>query len=292
MPNKRPQVTLSIILRIFLEHIFIDNKLSPVKPLNKINLFSIVVVSIMMSSGLYSQVQGPTKPPEDLKPVKVSEDEYKLGKLSFNPKTREIWFPCRVNQNEVLLEFAICDEFRGKLHESLLSTKVTPFEIQIAMKLLRWVPSERQIYRKFDESGKPIGVLKDDGKGRMEILVRYKGKDGKEVTEPIGNWVHNVNTKKVVGAGSWTYTGSKVIDGYFLAAEDGAIAAVYRYEGSLCNTFNPGSDDDELWFPITSKVPALDTEVTVIFKPLPDAEVPDAKKLVPDGTIKTEQEKI
>ena len=94
-------------------------------PLNKIHLFAIIVASTMMSSGLYSQVQGPTKPPKDLKPVKVSEEEYKLGKLSFNPKTREIWFPCRVNQNEVLLEFAICDEFRGKLHESLLSTKVT-----------------------------------------------------------------------------------------------------------------------------------------------------------------------
>ena len=225
------------------------------------------------------QAQSPTKPPKDIKPVKISEEEYRIGKLSFNPKTKELWFPCRVNQNEVVLEFAICDEFRGKLHESLLSTKVTPFEIQIAMKLLRWESSARQIYRKFNENGKPIGVLKDDGKGRMEILVKYKGKDGKTLTEPIGNWVHKAKTKKVVGAGSWTYTGSKVIDGYFLAAEDGAIAAIYRFEGSLCNTFNPGSDDDELWFPIAAKVPPLDTEVTVIFKPLPDAKVPADRRI-------------
>ena len=258
----------------------------------KFSLMSLFVVATMLRADIYAQALGPTKPPKDMKPIKVSENEYKIGKLSFNPKTREIWFPCRVNQNEVLLEFAICDEFRGKLHESLLSTKVTPFEIQIAMKLLRWVPSERQIYRKFNEEGKPIGALKDDGKGRMEILVRYKAKDGKEVTEPIGNWVHNVNTKKVVGSGSWTYTGSKVIDGYFLAAEDGAIAAVYRFEGSLCNTFNPGSDDDELWFPIVSKVPPLDTEVTVIFKPLPDVEVPQEKRLLPKGSIPTKKEKI
>ena len=129
----------------------------------------------MISPNAFSQVNGPTKPPKDLKPVKVSEEEYKLGKLSFNPKTREIWFPCRVNQNEVVLEFAICDEFRGKLHESLLSTKITPFEIQIAMKLLRWQPSRRGIYRKFNEQGRPIGILKDDGKGRMAILIRHKG---------------------------------------------------------------------------------------------------------------------
>ena len=246
-----------------------------------------MALALIVSPGVFGQVNPPTKPAKDLKPIKVSEEEYKLGKLSFNPKTREIWFPCRVNQNEVVLEFAICDEFRGKLHESLLSTKVTPFEIQIAMKLLRWEPSRRDIYRKFNEQGRPVGVLKDDGKGRMAILIRHKGKDGKEITEPLGNWVHNATTKEVVGPGSWTYTGSKVVDGYFLAAEDGAIAAVYRYEGSLCNTFNLGSDDDELWFPVAEKVPPIDTVVTVILKPLPDVQVPAEKRLGKDAKDKT-----
>ena len=189
--------------------------------------------------------------------------------------------------NEVLLEFAICDEFRGKLHESLLSTKVTPFEIQIALKLLRWVPSQRQIYRKFDESGKPVGVLKDDGKGRMEILVKYKGKDGKEITEPIGNWVHNVNTKKVVGSGVGPIQVLKLsMDIFWLLRTVQLLRFIVMKV--LCNTFNPGSDDDELWFPITSKVPALDTEVTVIFKPLPDVEVSQEKRLIPKETTKTE----
>ena len=147
------------------------------------------------------------------------------------------------------------------------------------MKLLRWEASKRDVYVEYDEDGKPIGVLKDDGKGRMEILIRYKGKDGKEVTEPLGNWVHNEVTKEPVGEGAWTYTGSKVIDGYFLATEDGAIAAIYRYDGALCNAFNAGSDNDELWYPIPEKVLPLDTEVVAILRPLPDVEVPAERRL-------------
>ena len=142
-------------------------------------LAAFIALALLSLPDASGQANAPTKPPKDLKPIKISAEEYKLGKLSFNPKTREIWFPCRVNQDEVVLEFAICDEFRGKLHESLLSTKVTPFEIQITMKLLRWQPSGRDIYREFNEQGKPIGILKDDGRGRMAILIRYKGKDGK-----------------------------------------------------------------------------------------------------------------
>ncbi len=241
------------------------------------------------AAAIAAQDEGPGEA-ADLKPLKVSETEYKLGELSFNPKTREIWFPCRVNQDEVVLEYAICDEFRGKLHESLLSTKVTPLEIQIAMKLLRWEASGRDVYLRYDEEGRPLGPLRDDGKGRMEILVRHKGADGKEVTEPLGNWVHNERTGVPVGERVWTYTGSKVIDGHFLATADGAIAAVYRYEGALCNAFNPGSDNDELWFPIEGKVPPLDTEVVAIFRPLPDVEVPEARRLAPGGDPQPEKE--
>lgn len=245
------------------------------------------ILSFVLFVGAATPVLGqavpPQEAPKDLKPVKVSGTEYKMGTLSFDSKTREIWFPATVHQNEVLLEFAVAEETRGKLHESLLATKTTPFEIQIAMKLNRWEPSKRDIYREYNDEGQPIGELKDDGKGRMEILVRYKDKGGKEVTEPLGNWVHNTQTKKPVGAGVWTYTGSLVKEGYFLAAEDGAIAAVYRYEGSLCNAFNPGSDDDELWFPIPEKVPPLETEVTVILKPLPAVEVPKDRRLPKAG---------
>ena len=47
---------------------------------------ALVVVITMFTGDLYSQVQGPTKPPKDIKPVKISEEEYKIGKLSSIPR--------------------------------------------------------------------------------------------------------------------------------------------------------------------------------------------------------------
>ena len=44
----------------------------------------------MAQSTVLGQVQPPTKPPKDIKPVKISDEEYRIGKLSFNPKTKEI----------------------------------------------------------------------------------------------------------------------------------------------------------------------------------------------------------
>jgi len=230
----------------------------------------------------------PTDPAAGLKPVKISDTEFRFGRLSFNPKTREIWFPCRVNQDDVILEFAICEEERGKLHESLLSTKVTPMEVMIAMKLLRWQVSSRDIYPKYGADGNIVESMKDDGKGRMEILVRYQSGD-EEVTVPIGNWMRNDQTGAIVGSGVWTFTGSKMIDGAFLATMDGSIAANYRSEGALFNAFNPGSDDDELWFPIAEKVPPIDAEVIVILRPLADVTVPENRRFAPVAAKKTSQ---
>ncbi len=212
---------------------------------------------------------------------KIGENQYQLGVLKINAKTKEIKFPAVVNQDGVILEFAIVNSKNGKLHESLLATPASPFNLQIALKLLKHVPSKRQIWPEYTEEGEPILPMKVDDKGGVKITVTWKDK-GKKKTVPIGDWIINAEAEKPMGSDVWIYTGSKVVRGDFLAELEGAIAAVYRASDTLINAFAEGTDSDEVWFPRKGHVPEIGTPVEVTITPrkviLPKEKQKEKKK--------------
>ncbi|MEM0897779.1 MAG: YdjY domain-containing protein [Verrucomicrobiota bacterium] len=193
----------------------------------------------------------------------LSEDEYELGQIRFNKKTGEIRFPAKVNQNEVLLEFAIVNDVTGKTHEALLSTPISPLYLAIVFKLMRFEESERDIWPVWDEDGNIVEPMKDDGKGRLEIFVEREV-DRKKERFPIGDWIYHRRKNESLKPGQWVLTGSEMYRGYYLAETDGAIAAIYRTTAGLINSFDDSSDNDEVWFPHLEKVPELGTEVEVV----------------------------
>lgn len=238
---------------------------------------------------------------KEQKPVieKVGETEYKLGVIHFDKKTRAIWFPAVVNQDAVILEFAIVNSANGKLHESLLATDARPFDLQVVLKLLKYSASGRDLYPAYDEDGNVKGPMKVDELGKVAISVDYEEpvigwpamieketarlaaaekvneevKDGAKLYEmktrsvDIGEMIVNAQTEKVLGADAWVYTGSMVVDGQFMAEVEGAIAAVYRAPDTMMNAFAEGSDSDEVWYPRKGHVPPVDTLVTVKISP-------------------------
>src|SRR4051812_24418542 len=70
---------------------------------------------------------------------KVSATEYTLGRMQFSSATHEIRVPTTVNMTEGALEYALVHE-NGKTHESLLKTKVSPTELNVAMLLCNYEP--------------------------------------------------------------------------------------------------------------------------------------------------------
>ena len=256
------------------------------------------VACLLLSGGAFLHASVSAQEPEK-KPVieKIAGDDYKLGVIQFNSKSREIRLPGEVNQDSVILEFAVVNAQNGKLHESLLSTAARPFDLQVVMKLLKYVPSERDLYQRYGEDGKPAGPLKVDDKGWVTITVDYEepvigweamlekkaaaektaAETGKEpVAEKfemrkksvdIGQMIVNAETKEPLGADAWVYTGSIVINGDFMAELEGAIAAVYRAEDTMLNAFAEGSDNDEVWFPRKGHVPPIGTPVTIKISP-------------------------
>ncbi len=71
--------------------------------------------------------------------VKTGDSTYEMGGVQFNSATREIRIPTIVNMNEGVIEYALVTD-TGKTHESLLSTKVRPFDVNVAMLLCHYEP--------------------------------------------------------------------------------------------------------------------------------------------------------
>jgi hypothetical protein len=212
--------------------------------------------------------------------VQVKGDEYRFGDIFFNRKTREIHFAAEVIQDEVLLEYALVNAITGKVHESLLATEIRPINLQIVMKLLRYEESKRDIWPEYNEKGEIAKPMQDDGKGRVELFITSTDPAGKKRTFPLSDWIERRDGEEVakreqMPAGRFTYTGSDLWEGSFIAESEGAFAAIYRYAGAMFNSFQPLSDDDDVWYPKEGAVPKIGTKVELTIKPLPD-EKPSA----------------
>ena len=232
------------------------------------------MISCLLVGNVFAQDESEPKA-EVKKPVKVKGDEYRFGDIFFNVKTREIRFAAEVIQNEVLLEYALVQAITGKVHESLFATEIRPVDLQIVMKLLRYKESQRDVWPEYDEKGDIYKPMQDDVKGRVEFFVTAAGKDGKKTTVPVSDWIErrdyeDTDKRFLMPKGTFTYTGSDMWEGTFIAENEGAFAAIYRYAGAMFNSFQPLSDNDDVWYPREGVVPDIGTKVELSLKPLPD----------------------
>ena len=60
--------------------------------------------------------------------------------IQIDKENRTVTFPAAINMDGGMLEYLIVTEM-GKTHESLLSTKIQPYDIQVAMLLLGIKPA-------------------------------------------------------------------------------------------------------------------------------------------------------
>ena len=201
--------------------------------------------------------------------VKLADGRMKYGDIEFDPKTRQVRIPCTVNMNDGLLEFAVVHE-NGKIHESLLITKCSPTDINVVLKLLRYVASE-ELYAIEKEPGVLSGnfpeVPEATKKAARVDLKIERQQDGKPQKAALADWIMQAATTKSMSQEPWVYGGSMVYDGSFLAETTGDIAAIFVSRGSLF--LYPGKDNfnDEAWLANTKRIPAQGTNVHLIIQP-------------------------
>lgn len=196
---------------------------------------------------------------------KVGETRYRLGGIEFDAETREIRFPVAVNLREGgPVEYLLVRE-DGKVHESILTTAISPLHLQIAMKLLRYNAGRGDVFNPFltrELREKEGGKAADRGEA---VSFFFEAEGVPEI--PVHDLVIDGESAAPMGPGGWIYTGSSVEDGAFMAEVEGSIIAIYLDPLALFNMTREGADIDERWGARDSVIPPLGTKGVLSIRP-------------------------
>ncbi|MCF6311675.1 MAG: YceI family protein [Verrucomicrobiales bacterium] len=201
---------------------------------------------------------------------KLGDNRYQLGDITFNGKTREIRFPATMNLEKGLLEYILVTD-KGKIHESLLSTTISPAQLQIVLKLCHYAEGVGDTFDALypDDEKKGTAGKADRGSAVRIAAEWIEKKDGIEVPRrfQIHELIKDLKNDQAMTQDQWVYTGSIIYEGTFIAESEGTLIAVYIDNGSLINSFRHGSDDDERWITHAEVAPKMGTPVTLILTP-------------------------
>ena len=195
-------------------------------------------------------------------PVKqTGPDRFMVGQVELNKRRRTVTFSAELNMNAGAIEYLIVTR-AGKTHESLLSTGVEPYHIHLAMLLLN---ARGAAGRPFPENpAKPLP-------GEPVELELSWWQNGKEKRRHAGQLVRNEQTGGAMTRGAWTYTGSHIMEGTFVAQRDGSIVSVMLDPDALINNPRAGRENDKIWRINTNGLPPLQTPVQVTIRLLAPA---------------------
>ena len=215
----------------------------------------------------------PAPPVAPAKPAirEVSPGIFEVGQVRLDQKALTISFPGKLNMERGLLEYLIVNP-HGSAHESLLVTDTNASDIHFAMLLLgakggaitTEAPPAQLDERYFRTAPKITG-------DPLLITVQWKEKDV-ERTVPVEDWLYNESAKKAIEHGPWTYNGSIVFEGRFLAQVDGNLVALVTTPTALINNPRKNSNNDQMWNAYEKATPRVNTPVRIIFKLLPVAD--------------------
>lgn len=202
--------------------------------------------------------------------TQISKTKYRIGKIEFEQGTRVITFDATLNMNKGMLEYALVTQ-TGKVHEALLATDISPFNLNLALLVLNYKPAENFIPagllppdKQPPPGAKPSPIDQSNG---FDIKISWKDADGILKTARIEDWVHNDATRKKAEHSPFVYTGSQLdSNGTFAAQSTGSIIALYSDPVAIFNSPRKGSDSDEIWS-VDSGVPPLQTKVQVSLHP-------------------------
>ena len=216
------------------------------------------------------------KPPTQPSIREVSPGVFQVGGVKLEKAARRVSFPAKLNMTDGPLEYLLVTTL-GKTHESVLKTDVEPHHLQVAMLLLGAkgmqaapltnAPAGGPITQAQGERNPPLpgeAVL-------IEVAWTHDGKSQRKRAEEL---VFNKRAKEPMSKGAFTFTGSRVWQGKFIAQTEGSLIALISDPDAVFNNPRPNRDADDTWVVRQQDVPPLDTTVEVRITLGPVEKVP------------------
>ncbi|HEX4122157.1 MAG TPA: YdjY domain-containing protein [Verrucomicrobiae bacterium] len=208
---------------------------------------------------------GPTNAPLR----QIGPNVFELGAVQFDKSQKTLRFPTQLNMKEGLIEYLLVSG-QGKTYESLLKTDANPYDIQLALLFLgaKGAPQTPALLAMPNEPfhvnhpGQPALSIMGDP---ISIELSWEA-GGRKNHARAEDWIVNLSTKTNVARGSWTFNGSRVVNGVFLAQRDGQIVAMIDDIDAMVNNPRQGHDNDQIWQINSNALPPLNTTVEVTFK--------------------------
>lgn len=230
--------------------------------------------------------------PETPKPkiVRLDDGRVKIGKITIDQNKRELSFGAGVNMTEGLIEYCLATTKSNKVHETLFLTDISPFNLNVAMKLLG-IKESKELFEIIDEeTWKPTGKFpavtpEVHAASLVDIFVEW-GKGDQKKRHPVNELIHHIEWPKEVEApepsqkvetkeaklttmetGPWLSTGSYIHQGRLKADVGGIIFAIFTNEQAIVNFSGKDRQLGDVWIPHQKVVPKVGTVVTITLKP-------------------------
>jgi hypothetical protein len=252
--------------------------------------------TLLFALSLFSPFASSQEPPKEPKTrpkiTRIDENRVKIGKIVVDQKKRQLSFQAGVNMTEGLIEYCLATTKSDKVHETLFLTDISPFNLNVAMKLLG-IKESKELFEIVDEetwtpTGKFPEVTPEVHAASLVDLSVEWGEGEKKTQRPMNELIHHIEwpeeteapqpsqkvetkeaTLSTMEAGPWLSTGSYLHNGRFKADVGGLIFAIFTNQQALVNF--PGKDRQlgDVWIPHQKNVPKVGTVVTIILKPHP-----------------------
>ncbi len=206
----------------------------------------------------------------------IAPGVFQVGGVKLEKAARRVSFPAKLNMDDGPLEYLLVTTM-GKTHESVLKTDIEPHHLQVAMLLLGAkgmqaapltnAPSGGPITQSSAAHNPPLP-------GERVVVEVSWTLGGKRQQRRIEELSYNRRAKAAMSKGEFTFTGSRVWQGRFIAQTEGSLIAIVTDPDAVFNCRLPNRDEDDTWIVRKQDVPPVDTVMEVSITLLPPEKKP------------------